>query len=92
MGLTKFQDNKLIFLLCDCHSEVLVIEYDSQIKCAELAMYENHASYKHKLSIWQRIRYCYQVLINKKPYTDQIMLNNKQIQELKTFLNSLPVK
>lgn len=89
-SLNVYEKNKVIFFLCDCQSEVLVMEYDRDIDLASLAIYENQASYKHKLSLWQRMRYCYQVLINKKPYSDQIMLNKDQIKELKTFLHTLP--
>ena len=87
--VTKFENQKTVFFLCDCRSEVLLIEYDPEIRIAELAIYENQTSFKHKLSLWQRIRYCYQVLINKKPYSDQILLNNDQINDLKTFLHSI---
>jgi hypothetical protein len=42
-----------------------------------------------KMSIWQKIRYIYQILKYGKPYTDQIILHKNQIDELKAFLNSL---
>jgi hypothetical protein len=86
-SLNRFEDNKTIFFLCDCRSEVLVIEYDNEIGVADLAIYENQQSYKNKLSLWQSIRYCYQVLLYKKPYADQILLNKSQIKELIDFLD-----
>lgn len=87
--LDNLKTNKTLFIQCSCQSEVLVIEYDHEINMADFAIFENKTSYKYKLSFWQRIRYCYQVLVNKKPYADQIMLDNKQLIDLKKFLSSL---
>jgi hypothetical protein len=89
-SLNVYEKNKVIFFLCDCKSEVLVIEYDNELELADFAIYENHAAYGHKLSLWQRIRYCYQVLVRQKPYADQIILTQGQLKELKAFLNTLP--
>jgi hypothetical protein len=66
-----------------------VIEFDHEIEAADLAIYEKSIGYKHKLSLWQRLRYCYQILINKKPYADQIMLSKKQLKDLMVFLKDL---
>ena len=91
-SITHFEDNKIVFLLCDCKSEVLVVEYDPSIEMADLAIYENRSAYKNKLSFWQRLRYIYKVLVSGEPYSDQIMLNKAQIKELNTFLKSLSIK
>jgi hypothetical protein len=88
-SITNLKENKTLFIPCGCKNEILVIEYDHEWKIADLAIYESYVGYKHKLSIWQRLRYCYQVLVNKKPYADQITLDNKQICSLKKFLLSL---
>jgi hypothetical protein len=91
-NVTNLKTNKTLFIPCDCGSEILMIEYDHEIKIADLAMYETSLSHKYKMSLWQRLRYCYQVLIKKKPYSDQITLNNKQLLDLKAFLNTLDLK
>jgi hypothetical protein len=89
-SLNVYEKNKVIFFLCDCHSEVLVIEYDKELGLADLSVYENRASYKHKLSFWQRFRHIWHIIVRGTPYSDQILLNKNQIKELKTFLNALP--
>jgi hypothetical protein len=91
-NVTNLKTNKTLFVPCDCRSEILFIEYDHEIKIADLSIYETPVSHKHKMSLWQRLRYCYQVLIKKKPYADQITLNSKQLLELKSFLSALELK
>jgi hypothetical protein len=88
-SITNLRENKTLFIPCDCRSEVLMIEYDHYIQMADLAIYQSDAAYRAKMSLWQRIRYCWQVLIHKKPYADEMMLNNKQLKELKVFLSTL---
>jgi hypothetical protein len=88
-SVTNLKENKTLFIPCDCRNEILAIEYDHEIEVADLAIYESSIGYKHKLSLWQRLRYCYQVLVNKKPYADQITLNKKQLKDIVVFLKHL---
>jgi hypothetical protein len=88
-NITDLKENKTLFVPCDCRSEILMIEYDHHLRMADLAMYETFASYQHKMSLWQRLRYCWQVLWKKKPYADYMVLHHKQLKELKQFLSSL---
>jgi hypothetical protein len=88
-NVKNLKTNKTLFIPCDCHSEILRIEYDHELKIAELAIYEKAHFFQNKMCLWNRIRYCYQVLCHKQPYSDQIMLNKKQLQDLKSFLNNL---
>jgi hypothetical protein len=85
-SITNLKTNKTLFIPCNCYNEILYIEYDHEIEIAEFAIYESRSSYEHKRSIWQRLRYCYNILFKKKPYSDQIILDNKQLSELKSFL------
>lgn len=85
-SLTNLKENKTIFIPCLCKSEILVIEYDHEWEIADLAIYEHYIRHHNKLSLWQRLRYCYQVLFNKKPYADQITLNKEQLKDLQQFL------
>jgi hypothetical protein len=78
---------RTLFIRCDCHSEVLVIDYDGIFKMIELSVFSSLVS--SRISLWQKIRYIYQILRYGKPYTDQIILHEKQIDELREFLNSL---
>lgn len=88
-SITNLKENKTLFIPCSCKSEVLVIEYDHEIQLADLAIFENHINYSNKMSLWQRLRYCYKALCENKPYADQIVLDNKQLKDLQKFLNEL---
>ncbi|NBQ16940.1 hypothetical protein EBU24_01345 [bacterium] len=88
-SITNLKDNKTLFIPCGCRNEILVIEYDYEINAADFAIYENITSYRSKMSFWQRLRYCYQILVHKKPYADQIFLDNKQLKELRDFLKEI---
>jgi hypothetical protein len=88
-SVTNLKENKTFFSLCNCGSEILMIEYDHDLNMADLAIYETSVSHRSKMSLWQRFRYCWQVVFHKKPYADQIMLDNKQLKELKSFLSTL---
>jgi hypothetical protein len=89
LNMIKFQKNKTSFILCDCKSEVLVLEYDDEYDLMELSIYENLSSYSHKMSFWQKLRYIYQVLVKGRPYSDQMILNKEQIKHMANFLTSI---
>jgi hypothetical protein len=85
------RENKKLFIQCDCSSEILSIEYDYDLAITELAIYEHYVSFKNKMSLWQRLKYCWQVLWHKKPYADQMVLNSKQAKQLLNFLQDISV-
>lgn len=88
---TKFDkdsDTKTLFCLCDCKSEILVIEYDHEMKLADLAIYR-YAAFSNKLSIFNRIRYAINIIWNGKVYADQMVLTQKQLKEIKNFCNDI---
>lgn len=87
LNVVKFEKNKTTLILCDCRSEVLVLEYDNEYDLMELSIYENISSYAHKMSFFQKIRYIYQVLVKNRPYSDQIILNKDQLKSLSTFID-----
>ncbi len=91
-SVTNLKENKTLFIPCCCKSEILTIEYDHEIEMADLAIYESKASYSHKMSLWQRLRYAFQVLVHQKPYADQIMLDKSQLRDLQNFLAQLSLK
>ena len=88
-SVTNLKENKTLFIPCSCKSEILVIEYDHEWNIADLAIFEHYTNYSNKMSLWQRLRYCFQVLVYKKPYSDQMALDKKQLKDLKEFLNEL---
>jgi hypothetical protein len=85
----KRNNFRTAFIRCDCDSEVLVVRYDGEFESIDLCIYQSHTSFYHKMSWYQKLRYIYQVLRHGEPYTDQIMLQKNQVEELKGFLNSL---
>ncbi len=89
LNMIKFEKSRTIFILCDCRSEVLVLEHDEEYDLMELSIYQNLSSYNYKMSFWQKLRYIYQVLIKGRPYADQIILNKDQIVLMKNYLNSI---
>jgi hypothetical protein len=92
-NVTKYDKTKTVslFVPCNCRNEILYIEYDHKDKVADFAIY-THGVYTNKLSLWQKIRYIWQVLVHSKPYADQLIFDNKQLQELKEFLISIDLK
>ena len=89
LNVVKFEKNKTTFILCDCRSEILVLDHDSEYGLTELSIYENISSYGHKMSFWQKLRYIYQVLVHNRPYSDQIIINREQLADLHIFLGSI---
>jgi len=87
LNMVKFEKNRTTFILCDCRSEVLVLDYDREYDLMELSIYENLSSYRHKMSFWQRLRYIYQVIVKGRPYSDQIILTKEQLKDLSSFIN-----
>lgn len=86
-NLTKFQSkNNTIFYLCDCKNEVLVLSHDYEFNLTDLCIYQ---SYSNKLSLWQKFRHIYSILIKNKPYLDQITLNKDQLISLKAFITDI---
>lgn len=85
-SLTNLKTNKTLFILCSCGSEVLYIDYDHELNLADLAIFTSF--YGHKISLWQKLRYCYRILFYGQPYGDQIVLNNIQLKELKDFIST----
>lgn len=82
-------NQRTIFIRCGCQSEMLVLDYDGEVDMIDLSMYEIDVSYEYRMSMWQKIRYIYQVVRYGQPYTDQIVLNRDQINELKSFLETI---
>lgn len=85
----KVNDFRIVFIRCDCDSEVLAARYDSEFDMLDLCIYETKSSFSHKMTLWQKLQYIYQLLRYGQPYTDQMILQREQIEELKAFLCSL---
>jgi hypothetical protein len=90
--IISFDKDIIKFILCDCNSEILVIEYDNTAEIAYLAIYESIGSYNAKTSWKSKIKYIWKILTNKYPYGDQIVLSKKKIKSLINFLESFVTK
>lgn len=86
---TKYDKNKVstIFSLCNCQSEVIVIQYDHEYEIADVCIYGTYNHYR--FSIWQKIRYIYHIIFFGYPYRDQTILDKKQLKEMKKFLDTI---
>lgn len=78
---------RTLFIRCGCYNEVLVIDYDLEYKTLDLSIFNSLIA--HKMTFMQKIRLIYSIIIHGKPYTDQMVLEHYQINEVKAFLNSL---
>lgn len=77
------------FIRCNCDSEVLAVRYDGEYDLLDLCILETKGSFQYKMTWWNRLRYIYQVLKTGQPFSDQIVLEHEQIQELAGFLNKI---
>ena len=86
---TKYSEDKTstLFTLCGCGNEVLMIQYDHDIDLADLCILATISS--HKMSLWQKIRYIYQIVVHGFPYKDQIVLDKSNLKEIRNFLNNI---
>ena len=74
---------KTTHYICDCHSELLLIDTSSYKEYGEidLCMFQFYnVSDKHPL--WDRLRQCWQIIKTGHPYSDQITLDNKKINQM----------
>jgi len=78
--------NNTIFCLCSCKNEILYIDYDQELKSADLCIYNSPSIY---LSFWHKIRHTYKLWFHGSPYSDQIILDKNQLISLKIFLDSI---
>lgn len=87
--IQKISNFRAAFIRCDCDNEVLVVRYDGELDSLDLCLFETQSSFKYKMSWSQKLRYLYNLFKTGQPFTDQIILQRQQIEELKGFLNTL---
>ena len=82
---TLIAKNERIFTAkCDCGSESLEIVYDEHFyyfciwKIAKIP----------KLSWYQRLKNCWQILLTGSVYSDQLILSKSKMKKLSNFINS----
>ena len=88
-NLIKFRKNKTEFVLCDCGNEILVIEYDEEFQLADIAIFQTKTSFEASKSWYQKLRYCYNVLMGNDTFKDQMVLTKDQLVQIKNFIESV---
>lgn len=86
---TRYDKNQTIslFSMCDCKNEILYMEYDHEIKLVDVCIFKS--GYSTRMSLKDRFRYIWNVLVTGKPYADQTMLNLEQIRDIKNFCDTI---
>ena len=72
------------YIECECHSELLQIQYNEEDKEFYLSLYEY--GLKNQLSFCEKIKYISKILKFGKLSQDGIILNKKETKKLKDFL------
>lgn len=85
----KFNDNKTIFSQYGNTDGLIVIKYDHDKQLADISINQTKEYYFNKLSLWQKLCYLIRYFYTLCACRNKIVLNNKQLVELKTFLGSL---
>jgi len=89
ISYNKHESLKTLYLPCGCSTEILALEYDKTYQIADFAIYTHGVFSCGKMSIWQKLRYCWRVLWLGKPFGDAMVLENDQLIVLRDFLNEL---
>lgn len=80
-------DEKLKFMVCNCFSEVLLVEKDRYSNDDNydfwFAIYYN---YQEKPSIWRRLKFAIMHIKTGKMYNDQINLSKENVKELTEWM------
>lgn len=82
--MNKQDDN--LFMMCDCQDHALFVEAHPSDRSLWISLFERGVEGK-KLSILQRLRWCWYILKNGHPYTDMIIFDEFKAKELKKFLS-----
>ena len=80
------KDPDSIFLICDCYEHGLLVEKFKDENEVSLSLFERGLS--GRVLPWrERLRWCRQILIHGKPWSDFLILNTENQKQLKEFLN-----
>lgn len=73
---------KTTFIKCSCSSEALCLEKDGEDDLLYISIWERGAGRDNRYTWKQRIKHCWYVLTNGKPYGDQLVLDRAARSEL----------
>ncbi len=67
---------------CDCGSEEIHVDSDNDRKFGFIDLSIWYMGANNTLGLWQKIKYCWMILIKSRPYGDQICLTKETSKEL----------
>lgn len=73
------------FYECDCHGEGIMMSYENDydgIPSIDIAFFNHGLKDSRELSFKERIRWCWHILKNGLPFTDMVMINQKEARKL----------
>jgi hypothetical protein len=86
--MSNLNHDKSIFIECECHSEGLGIDYDSDDGYYYFS-YWSRGFRNGKLPFWQRLRYILHLAFTGKPFNDELVLNRDSSNKLCEFLKDI---
>lgn len=72
------------YFKCSCSSEILRVAYDDELEQTEFSIWEMQNT--HKATFWQRLRWCWKILIEGSPYGDQVIFEKEGVSNLVNYL------
>lgn len=76
-----------IYIKCSCHGEGVYINYEKEDKLYYLSFFS--LGYKTgKLSFWNRLRWISHILVNGRPYDDQVVLDQAEAKKISEFIRT----
>lgn len=78
---------KNIQLKCQCSCEALEFQYDQEETDGQYYVSIWRKGYQSPLSFKERLRWCWNILTTGKLWGDEVVLDKKQILQLKNWLN-----
>jgi len=75
-----------MFLICEGYSHALFVEKFQDEEEVYISLFERGYTGK-RLSLIERLRWCFRIIIHGHPWTDSVILNIDNQRKLKRFLN-----
>ena len=83
-----------MFIKCECHSEGMGVDYDPEDELYYFSYWSEGLSNK-RLTWKEKFRYCWNIFRKGKAFNDEVILDQRSVDDLVTFLekkrNGFPV-
>ena len=77
------------FFKCECGSHAIdVTTFDDEPE-VYICMWDQGSKDDHRLSLWERFRWSWKILLTGKPYQDNVILSKNKAKELGEYLKEL---